>query len=300
MYSAFYSLSGPPFENTPDPRFFYASEQHREALAALEYTIRMHKGFVMVTGAPGLGKTMIANMLIERCHDAALIFRIMHGHRTGDELLRQVMRHLNVPHPSHDDHARRLERLQAHLSGQMDTFRPVVLMVDEAQTLCDEALEELRLLTNLDTATQKLVQVVLLGHPALRRRLRAPHLIALRQRLVMAKQLHPLSRPETEQYIAHRLRVASLDPNRAQIGFSQQAVAAVDKFAGGRPRLINLVCDNCLLLGFVGRVRDQLSQSIVHQVIRDMLPSLEGSGPSEPIIVANHASATSRSLSEAA
>ena len=300
MYSTFYNLACLPFENTPDPRFFYASEQHREALAAIEYTIRMHKGLALLTGEAGLGKTMIGHIMAERCHDAALIYRIMHGHRSGDELLRQVLRCLNVPHPNHDDHACRLERLHAHLAGQEENAKPVVLLVDEAQTLCDDALEELRLLTNFDSATRRPLQVILMGHPSLRRRVRSVKLTALRQRIVLAKQLHPLSLAETEAYIAHRLTVAATDSAAAGIGFSESAVAAIDKFAAGHPRLINLVCDNCLLLGFVGRVRDQINESMVHQVIRDMLPSLNGPVASAPVIVAAGRRPTAPSLSQVA
>lgn len=300
MYSEFYNLGVLPFENTPDPRFFYASDQHREALAAIEYTIRMRKGFVMITGEAGLGKTMLGRLMAERCRDEASICRIMHGHRSGDELLRQLLRCLGVSQPGHDDHACRVERLQAHLSGQVDANRPVVLLVDEAQTLSDEALEELRLLTNFDTATQRIVQVVLIGHPSLRRRVRAPRLAALRQRIVLAKQLQPLSRQEVERYVAHRLRVASIDPDQVRIGFSAQAVAALEKFAGGRPRLINLACDNSLLLGFVSGTRDQISRPIVEQVIRDMLPSLGAESSGESIVVASQRSPAPMALNKAA
>lgn len=287
MYTSFYNLLALPFENTPDPRFFFASEQHREALAAIEYTIRTRKGFVMVTGDVGTGKTMIGHMMAQHCQDAASVRRITHGHRSGDELLRQVLRCLQIPCPSHDDHARRLERLQAHLAGPAtDAHGPIVMLVDEAQTLSDEALDELRLLSNFDTAGQRLVQVVLIGHPELRRRVRAPHMAALRQRIFMARQLQQLSMKQTGKYIAHRLTVAGNKANKDGVSFSAEAVTQIHKFAGGAPRLINMVCDNCLLLGFVGKVRDQISQSMVQQVMRDMLPGFGSPKPIEPVIVA--------------
>jgi general secretion pathway protein A len=300
MYTAFYNLDCAPFDNAPDPRFFFASGQHREALAAIEYTIRMRKGFVMLTGTPGLGKTLIATVMADRCQDAALICRIMHGHRTGDELLRQVLRVLHVAHAEHDDHATRLEHLHAHLTAQIESYRPVVLLVDEAQTLSDHALEELRLLTNFDTAQHRPIQVILIGDPSLRRRLRAPRLAALRQRIAMSKQLEPLSCADTSLYIEHRLEIAMIDARQPRISFSAQAVAAIDKFASGRPRLINLVCDNALLLGFVGQVRDQITEAMVQQVLHDMLPSLDVVKASEPVIVAGRVGPEALSRSQVA
>ncbi len=152
MYTEFYNLTALPFENTPNPRFFYACEQHREALAAIEYTIRMRKGFVMITGDIGSGKTTVGRTMIERCADQAQIFQILHGHRNRDELLRHLMRKLEIPVKGHDDHAAMLERLFVFFKEQADQSRPIVLLVDEAQTLTDETLEELRLLSNFDTA----------------------------------------------------------------------------------------------------------------------------------------------------
>jgi len=300
MYTEFYNLKTLPFENTPDPRFFFASEQHREALAAIEYTIRMRKGFVMVTGDVGTGKTTIGHLMAERCEEIASIHTIMHGHRSRDELLRHVLRCLNIACPGHDDHARRLERLQDYLTGPALDLKPIVLLVDEAQTLCDDALDELRLLTNFDVARQRLIQVVLIGHPELRRRVREPHMAALRQRIVMAKQLQQLSLAQTDEYIVHRLAVAGNEPEKAGIRFTPRAVAQIHKFSGGAPRLINLVCDNCLLLGYVGEVRDQIGQATVQQVIRDMLPSFSSPTPSTPVIVAGKSKPKPLSLSKVA
>jgi len=300
MYTSFYDLKAMPFENTPDPRFFFASEQHREALAAIEYTIRTRKGFVMVTGDVGMGKTMVGHMTAQRCRDVASIHRIMHGHRGGDELLRQVLRSLQIPSPSHDDHARRLERLQAHLAGPAtDAHGPIVILVDEAQTLSDEALDELRLLTNFDTVEQRFVQVILIGHPELRRRVRAPHMAALRQRVLMARQLQQLSLSQTNEYIAHRLTIAGGKTDKRGVCFTDEAIARIHKFAGGAPRLINMVCDNCLLLGYVGKVRDRISESMVQQVVRDMLPGFGNPTPMEPVIVAGRSKPRPLSLKAA-
>jgi general secretion pathway protein A len=285
MYTDFYNLTTLPFENTPDPQFFYACEQHREALAAIEYTIRMRKGFVMITGDIGSGKTTVGRTMIERCSNQAHIVHILHGHTTGDELLRQLIRQLELPVTELDDHASMLESLSRYFQQQSELDHPIVLLVDEAQTLSNEALEELRLLSNFDTATSKLVQVVLIGQPELRERVRSSQLSALRQRLVMAKQLRPMSIEQVDQYITHRLTVASIDPDNVAIEFSEAAVANIYKFSSGVPRLINFVCDNCLLLGYVREILEPISKQMVSQVINDMLPSLERPARPEPRIV---------------
>lgn len=272
MYHQFYQFEVLPFENTPDPRFFYASEQHREALAAIEYTVRMRKGFVLITGEIGSGKTTVARTISDRLADQTTIIHILHGHTDGASLLRQIMRALDLPLRRHEDHARRLERLRQKLLDQLLQGRPVLVIVDEAQTLGDEALEELRLLSNFDTATDKLIQVVLIGQPELRHRIRSSRLAALRQRIVLAKQLQPLNLQETAGYIQHRLRAASLDKDNVQVSFAPEAVAEIYRFTAGIPRLINTLCDNCLLLGFVRQVR-QITPAIVKRVIEDMVPS---------------------------
>ncbi|MEE9211263.1 MAG: AAA family ATPase [Phycisphaeraceae bacterium] len=272
MYQQFYNLDVLPFENTSDPRFFFSSEQHREAVAAIEYTIRMRKGIVLVTGDIGSGKTTVCRALSKQCKNTATVVQVLHGHVTGFELLRHIMCTLEVPIGKDDDHPCLLQRLCAHLTQQANQNRSVVLFVDEAQTLCDESLEELRLLTNFDTASQKLLQVVLIGQPELRERIRSHKFAALRQRIVLAKRLTPLNRRDTGDYIAHRIRVASIDPDSVHATFTPEAVQAVYDYTGGVPRLINVACDNCLLLGFV-RETKQITPAIVKRVIDDMVPS---------------------------
>jgi general secretion pathway protein A len=276
MYHEFYQLDALPFENTPDPRFFYASEQHREALAAIEYTIRMRKGFVLITGDIGSGKTTVGRTMCERCADQALIIQVMHGHSDGQSLVRQVLRALDIPRRRGDDHARLLERLRVRLTDQLDLGKPVVLLVDEAQVLTDDALEELRLMSNFDTSSQKLIQIALIGQPELRDRLRTTRLAALRQRIILSKQLRPLTAPETGAYIAHRLRAASTDPQNVRVAFQEAAVQEVYRFTGGVPRLVNVACDNCLLLGFVREARE-ITAAMVRRGIEDMVPNFTDS-----------------------
>lgn len=283
MYESFYNLECLPFECTPNPRFFYASEQHREALAAIEYTIRMRKGVVMVTGAIGSGKTTVGRTMLRRCGNEATIVQLLHGHSKGSELIKHVLRTLNVPFRRNEDHAFLLELLENRLREQSRLGKPVVLFMDEAQTLSDEALEELRLISNFDSDTQRLLQLVLIGQPELRDRIRTPRMAPLRQRIVMAKQLQPLSLHETAGYILHRLVAASRDPQNLGVTFTADAINVLYSHTGGTPRLINVTCDNCLLLGFVNETR-QITPAMVRRVLDDMVPDLEQDRRPEPVI----------------
>ncbi len=274
MYLDFYNLHTLPFENTPDPSFFFASEQHREALAAIEYTIRMRKGFVLITGEIGAGKTTVGRTMAENCHEIGTLITIGHGHTQSIDLLRQILRGLQVKFRPTDDHSRLLERIQKTAIELLELGKPMVLFIDEAQTLSDNVLEELRLLSNFDTSTQKPIQVVLIGQPELRSRIREPQLQALRQRIVMAKQLQPFDLTETQQYIQHRVAAASKNPEQIGVDFSTSAIQVIHQTTTGVPRLINVACDNCLLLAFVRQTRT-ISPDMISRVIEDMVPSFD-------------------------
>jgi len=273
MYETYYHLAAAPFENTPDPRFFFASDQHNEALAAIEYTIRMRKGIVLITGQIGAGKTTVSRAMLRRCGESATVIQLSHGHRTADELITHMLHRLGLSDAGRGSHAHRLERLEQHLLQCAAAGRPVVLFVDEAQTLSDAALEELRLISNFDTEQTKLLQLVLIGQPELRERLNQESLAPLRQRIIIARKLRPLNANETARYIDHRLRVASEDPDELRVRFDPKAVQRIAAFTGGVPRLINAVCDHCLLLGMVQKT-DTISRKMTERVIADMLPGL--------------------------
>ena len=273
MYETYYQLETAPFENTPDPRFFFASDQHNEALAAIEYTIRMRKGIVVITGPIGAGKTTVSRTMLRRCGDSATVIQLAHGHRTADELISHMLHRLGLPEAAAASHAERLERLEQHLLHCAASGRPVVLFVDEAQTLSDAALEELRLISNFDTEQTKLLQLVLIGQPELRERLSRESLAPLRQRVIIARTLRPLNAEEVRHYIKHRLRVASRNPKDVRVGFDHAAVERIATFTGGVPRLINAVCDHCLLLGMVQKAQT-INRKMTERVIADMLPGL--------------------------
>ncbi len=280
MYQDYYQFHCLPFENTPDPRFFFASEQHCEALAALEYTVRMRKGFVLVTGDIGAGKTTISRTMCARCRPHATVVELLHGHQEAAGVIAQVLRRLGLRHGETDDHGRLLERLQQFLQSRAERAQPVVLLVDEAQSLSDAALEELRLLSNLDSATARLIQIVLVGQPELRRRIASPQHAALRQRIAMARQLRPLNAADTGRYINHRLTAAAVAADGCGISFDSEAINAIFAYTRGIPRLINAVCDNCLLLGMV-KETFTITAAMVRQVTEDMVPQLDAPAPQE-------------------
>ena len=273
MYEAFFHLTAAPFENTPDPRFFFASEQHNEALAAIEYTIRMRKGIVLITGPIGAGKTTVSRTMLRRCGDTATVIQLAHGHRTADELITHMLHRLGLGDVERGSHAQRLERLEQHLLHCAAAGKPVVLFVDEAQTLSDAALEELRLISNFDTEQTKLLQLVLIGQPELRERLSQESLAPLRQRIIITRRLRPLTGNEVGQYIEHRLRIASEEPRNVRVHFDPRAVERITAFTGGVPRLVNAVCDHCLLLGMVQKT-NTINRRMTERVIADMLPGL--------------------------
>jgi type II secretory pathway predicted ATPase ExeA len=274
MYEEFYNLKQLPFENTPDPQFFFQSEEHREALAAIEYTIRLGKGFCLITGDIGSGKTTVGQTLCDRLTDAAHIVSITHGHLTGDSVIRQVLRALNIKMRRDDDHPRLFERLRDYAQNSHLTRKPIVLMVDEAQTLSDPAMEELRLTCTLDTHTRKHVQIVLIGQPELRERIGQPKYLALRQRITMAKQLHAMPQEEMISYINHRLTITSGPSGAPGAAFDDSACNRIYQLGGGIPRLTNVICDNCLLVGMVRKKRT-IDAEIVDHVAKDMLPAFD-------------------------
>lgn len=298
MYTDYFELQDLPFENTPDPRFFYGSEQHHEALAAIEYTIRLRKGFALITGDVGSGKTTVAHTMMHRCEAFAHVVQLVHGLRTASELLHQAFNALDTPFQPGEDDADLRFRLRATLQQHADAGRPVVLLIDEAQTLSDDALEELRLMSNFDTDTDKLVQVVLIGQPELRQHVM--NLPALRQRIAIAKQIKPLSLEASYHYIIHRLRSASADGKSVKVRFTAEAMSRLHTFAKGAPRMINFICDNCLVLLFAKGESHRITDAIVKQVIADLLPEAETKTAAMPRIVTRPQAANEMTASRVA
>ena len=248
MYLSFYGLVEKPFSITPDPRYLYLSGRHAEALAHLVYGIDEAGGFIQLTGEVGTGKTTIIRSLLARQPDKAEIALILNPRMAAAEFMLTLCEELGILVPdaaegSVKDLIDILNRylLRAHAEG-----RRVVLVVDEAQTLAPELLEQVRLLTNLETETQKLLQIILIGQPELRDLLARNDLRQLAQRITGRYHLDPLSRDETASYIKHRLRVAGAT---ADI-FTRSALHELYRVSGGVPRLLNIIADRALLGGF--------------------------------------------------
>jgi general secretion pathway protein A len=251
MYLAFYGLREAPFSPTPDPRFLFQSARHREALAQLLYGVRERKGFIVLTGEIGTGKTTLLRTLLERL-DSTTPVAYVHNSALGIEgLLEYILQDWGVKSTA-STHAQRLFELNEFLIDQHRQGRSPALVIDEAQHLSLDTLEAIRLLSNFETTHQKLMQILLVGQPELRDKLNAPELRQLKQRVGLRCHIGPLTPEETRLYIRHRLRVAGA----ADAGiFTDAAVQKIADYSRGIPRVINIVCDHGLLTGYADSKR---------------------------------------------
>ena len=265
MYNEYYGFREPPFNITPDPRFLFFSEQHREAFNHILFGIRERKGFIQITGEVGAGKTTVCRSILEQLGDRYKTALILNPRLTSAQLVRGVLAELGLP-ARRADRAAGLEVLNRFLLEQAEAGRDVVLFIDEAQDLGDELLEDVRLLSNLETDSRKLLQIVLIGQPELRDKLNAQGLRQLRQRITVRYHLEPLSRADTERYIRHRLQIAG---GNGRPEFNAWAIRGVHRYSKGVPRLINAVCDKALLCGFVLQA-DRLNAGHVRRAVREL------------------------------
>jgi general secretion pathway protein A len=262
MYLAFYGLREAPFNPTPDPKFLFQSARHREALAQLLYGVRERKGFIVLTGEIGTGKTTLLRTLLERM-DANTHVAYVHNSALDIEgLLEYVLQDWGVKSTA-ATHAQRLFELNEFLIEQHRSGLSPVLVIDEAQNLGIDTLETVRLLSNFETTNQKLMQILLVGQPELRDKLNAPELRQLKQRIGLRCHIGPLSPEETRLYIRHRLRIAGASD--AGI-FTDGAIQKITEYSGGTPRVVNIVCDHCLLSGYADSKR-RIEPSMVQEAI---------------------------------
>lgn len=265
VYNDFYGFQESPFNLTPDPRFLFFSDKHREAFHHVLFGIRERKGFIQLTGEVGAGKTTVCRALLAELGDGYHTALILNPMLSGVQLVRSILAELGLEIPRSDRTAY-LDVLNRFLLQQAEAGRDVVLLIDEAQDLTEELLEQVRLLSNLETDSRKLIQIVLVGQPELRDKLNARSLRQLRQRITVRYHLKPLDTDETKRYIRHRLLVAGADGRPT---FSPGAVRAIHRYAHGVPRLINAVCDKALLYGYVNSTYE-LKGRAVRQAIREL------------------------------
>jgi general secretion pathway protein A len=251
MYLNFYDLRERPFSATPDPRFLYLTARHREAMAQLVYGVREGLGFTMLTGEVGTGKTTLLHSLLRQLDAGTAASYVFNSTLSFDGLLEYVVADLAIATPA-ASHAQRLLALNNFLLERHRAGLNTVLILDEAQHLSPATLEQVRLLSNFETTTAKLLQIVLVGQPELANKLRLTELRQLRQRIAVHGTLTPLSPEETRDYVRARLRTAGA----RDLGlFTEAALRDVARHSRGIPRLVNILCDHCLLVGYADQKR---------------------------------------------
>jgi general secretion pathway protein A len=252
MYKNFFGLKEHPFNANPDPRYLFLTREIQEALAGLAYGIKNRKGFILLTGEVGTGKTTLLNRLLDWLHMEGVATAYIFNSRVDvSQLFDLMMADFGIPCERRDK-SYVLMRLNQWLLQRYRDRKTSVLIVDEAQNLSLEVLEEIRLLTNFETANEKLLQIVLAGQPELDEKLRDPRLRQLRQRITMRCRTQPLSMQELSGYIAERLRIGGA--NGTPI-FSPEAIESIYKYSRGIPRVANLLCEHSLIGAFVDQVR---------------------------------------------
>jgi len=290
MYKKFFGLRANPFSVSPDPRYLYLTRHTEEALDCLTYGIQSRKGFILLTGEVGTGKTTLINKLLEllRVQQVATAF-IFNSRLDVPQFLDYMMADFGIP----CDSKSKSQLLIKFYNWLLDRYRAgetAVLIVDEAQNLSEELLEEIRLMTNVETFTEKLLQIVLVGQPELEQTIKKPQLRQLRQRLTLRARTYPLSLGETQAYVSQRLRIAGW--NGDQI-FDPESVAAVYRYSNGIPRVVNLICEHCLVSAFVDQ-KKVVTVGVVDAVARDF--DLDDAN-NAPVMVSPAAPAPSASTS---
>src|ERR1700723_367074 len=282
MYKAFFNLSRNPFDLTPDPSCFVSTKRHNEALAALYYGVRWHKGFVVVTGEVGTGKTLLLRCLLrllKESRDIAYAY-VFNGRLSPTEFLQYILSDFGLP-ASGKNKSELLLDLGQFLVSRGSRRLTTVLIVDEAHHLSEDILEEIRLLSNLETTDDKLLQIVLVGQPELDDKLDSLNLRQLKQRIALRAQLGPLDAEEMTGYIEQRLQIAGADL-RSEPLFSAQAIAEVFRHSRGLPRLINTICENALISAYA-RQSPTVTPDVIANVAKEFRLDIVYSSESEGI-----------------
>jgi general secretion pathway protein A len=265
MYKKFFGLKESPFNVNPDPRYLFLTPYTQEALACLTYGIETRKGFILLTGEVGTGKTTLINKLLEWLHKERVFTAFVFNPRLSvSQFFDFMLADFGIPCETRQK-GQMLVKLNQWLLERYQAGERAVLVVDEAQNLSPQMLEEIRLLTNLETSTEKLLQIVLAGQPELEQKLNQPQLRQLRQRITLRAKTRPLTLEETHGYIVERLRIAGAQNPEI---FSPEAVATVHRYARGIPRVTNLLCEHALVSSFVEQ-KNPVTAEIVEEVAHD-------------------------------
>jgi general secretion pathway protein A len=268
MYKEFYGLKEIPFNLTPDPDFLYLSKSHQKAMAYLKYGLETRKGIIQLTGEIGSGKTTLLKSILVKNRNKVKSAFIVNPKATFEQLLRMILHALTVIElEANDSKEVLLSKFHNFLIDQSKQNYPVIVIFDESQNIEMSVLEEIRMLSNLETEKQKLLQIVFVGQPELREIFLLPRFKQLRQRISVACHLTPLSREDTEEYINHRLKIAGA--NGVPI-FTQPACNEIYLHSNGIPRLINIACDAALLAGYVEE-KKTLDEHIVKEVLSGLV-----------------------------
>ncbi len=268
MYIQFYGLKEKPFNVTSDPSFLFFSRTHKEALSHLTYGIKERKGFIAITGEIGAGKTTLCRALLNQLNPENTKTAFMFNPSlSGLQLLEAILEDFGLT-PERRNKIALFKQLNKFLLSELGIGRNVVLIIDEAQNIRNSLLEEIRMLSNLETEKEKLFQIILVGQPQLNNKLNSPELYQLRQRIAVRFHINPLEKDEIEKYIYHRLKVAG---SRGDIIFTQQSLERIYAYSNGVPRLINLACDRALLTGFVMETK-----TLDEDIIKKSISEIEG------------------------
>jgi general secretion pathway protein A len=289
MYQKFFGLRESPFNVNPDPRYLFLTKQIQEALAGLTYGIQNRKGFILLTGEVGTGKTTLLNRLLDWLHGqrvkTAFVFN---SQLNTSQLFDFIMADFGIPSDTRQK-SQVLLKLNGWLLDRYRAGETAVLIIDEAQNLSLQVLEEIRLLTNLETSTEKLLQIVLTGQPELEEKLKLPQLRQLRQRITLRTRTSALTLEETFGYIAERLRIAGANGEPI---FSKEAIQTVHVYSRGIPRVVNLLCEHALINAYVDHLRP-VPAHLVEEVAREFqLDEIEPIAPSNIPNGANHSTDT--------
>ncbi len=295
MYKKFFGLTRNPFEISPDPYFLFPTARHKEALASISHGVLRHKGFVVITGEVGTGKTLLVRCLLELLRKSNVAFaNVFNPGLSPVEFLRYIAFDLGLT-TTDTSKAGLLFALNNFLISRYHAGLTTVLVVDEAQHLESEVLEEIRLLTNLETTQQKLLQIVLVGQPELEQKLDSPNLRQLKQRIALRCRLEPLDESETKGYILRRLDRAAANSPAGAI-FSGESLAAIYRFSRGIPRLINTICENALISAYADKC-STVSARVIEEVADDLHINITLLPPTNtPTLTPNAQQAVAKSL----